>query len=267
MNDNIKEQIKESLKTTIRNYFKNNDSNRNYQILDLVFPVERKIRSLIGGLETTLGTNFWEPVAKVLAEHNGFEIITDKLMCLDPFPKPLQNELNSLINKRENKPSGQIITTKECIKRLRNAALKTKLSENVKYKAPPKGTGIDIHLLKNNVEYVFDIKTTQPNLGDFKKYNKQLLEWYAYKFATHPNANIECRMAIPYNPFQNSWYEHQKTKLSNSPLDVNADIWVANEFWDFCSGKTNTFSYLENIFRELGEENFSEEFSDIFYGK
>jgi hypothetical protein len=38
-----------------------------------------------------------------------------------------------------------------------------------------------------------------------------------------------------------------------------------NEFWDFCSGKENTFEQLKALFVELGQENFAAEFSDIFY--
>ncbi|MEB3178614.1 MAG: TdeIII family type II restriction endonuclease [Nostocaceae cyanobacterium] len=267
MDKNIKNQIKESLKKTIRKYFHSIKSKRNYQVLDLIFPVERRIRSLIGGLETSLGTTFWEPVAKILAQHNGFQIITDKILCPQPFPQIIQNELNQLINERETKPNGKIILTEECIGRLKAAALKINSQEIIAYKAPPSGTGVDIHLLKDGIEYVFDIKTPQPNLGDFKRFNKQLLEWYAYKFVKYPNAHFEARISIPFNPFERSWYTHQRNKLSNCPLDVDRDIWVGDEFWDFCSGMTNTSKYLENIFKEIGEENFSQEFSDIFYGK
>ncbi|MEY3223234.1 MAG: hypothetical protein RLZZ203_2090, partial [Cyanobacteriota bacterium] len=37
------------------------------------------------------------------------------------------------------------------------------------------------------------------------------------------------------------------------------------EFWDFCSGKENTFEELQSLFVELGQENFAKEFHDIFY--
>ena len=137
--------------------------------------------------------------------------------------------------------------------------------EIIKYTSPPSGTGVDIHFSKNCIEYIFDIKTTQPNQSGFKGFNKQILEWYAYRFAKNPNANLEARIAIPFNPFKKSWYEKQKSMLSSSPLDITQDIWVENEFWDFCSGKENTFEELQSLFVELGQENFAEEFRDIFY--
>ncbi|MBD2279838.1 hypothetical protein [Aphanizomenon flos-aquae] len=40
-------------------------------------------------LETSLGTTCWEPIAKTLAELNGFEIVTEKILRPQPFPKEL----------------------------------------------------------------------------------------------------------------------------------------------------------------------------------
>ncbi|TAE58304.1 MAG: TdeIII family type II restriction endonuclease [Nostocales cyanobacterium] len=264
MEESTKKIIKENLKKSIRNFFKH-QKNPNYQVLDDIFPIERRIRSLIGGLETSLGTTCWEPIAKTLATLNGFEIVTAKILKPEPFPTILQNELNQLIDERENKYNTRRVLTEECIERLRNAALQINPEEIVKYTSPPPGTGVDIHFYKNGIEYIFDIKTTQPNQSGFKGFNKQLLEWYAYRFAKTPNVKLEARIAIPFNPFKKSWYEKQKSMLFGSPLDIERDIWVENEFWDFCSGQKNTFEDLQSLFIELGTENFAAEFHDIFY--
>ncbi|MBD2138282.1 TdeIII family type II restriction endonuclease [Anabaena sp. FACHB-1237] len=264
MDDSTKKIIKDNLKKSIRNFFQH-QKNPNYQVLDDIFPTERRIRSLIGGLETSLGTTCWEPIAKTLATLNGFEIITSKILRPEPFPAILQQELNKLIDARENKYNNQRISTQECIKRLRNAALQINDQEILKYTSPPPGTGVDIYFLKNDVEYIFDIKTTQPNQSGFKGFNKQLLEWYAYRLAKNPDVQLEARIAIPFNPFKKSWYEKQKSMLLASPLDIERDIYVENEFWDFCSGQKNTFEDLQSLFIELGKENFAAEFHDIFY--
>ncbi|UKO96729.1 TdeIII family type II restriction endonuclease [Nostoc sp. UHCC 0870] len=266
MDEYTKQKIKENLKKSIRAFFKNKEV-QNYQVLDDIFPIERRIRSLIGGLETSLGTTCWEPIAKTLAEINGFEIITKKILRPEPFPQKLQHEFNKLVYERESKPNNKRVLTEECIQRLKEAALKTNQEDIIKYTSPPSGTGVDIHFCKNGVEYIFDIKTTQPNQGNFKGFNRQLLEWYAYRYVENPYANLEARIAIPFNPFKKSWYEHQKSMLSNSPLDINRDIWVENEFWDFCSGRENTFEQLKSLFVELGQENFAAEFHDIFYNR
>ena len=49
MDKHIKQIIKENLKKSIRNFFKGKKI-ENYQVLDDIFPKERRIRSLIGGL-------------------------------------------------------------------------------------------------------------------------------------------------------------------------------------------------------------------------
>ncbi|HLP92277.1 MAG TPA: TdeIII family type II restriction endonuclease [Nostocaceae cyanobacterium] len=266
MDNQTKQKIKEVLKTSIRNFFKarKNKKEKIYQVLDDIFPNERRIRSLIGGLETSLGTTFWEPISETLAESNGFEIVTTQILLPQPFPRELQVELDNLINERAKKPNGRV-STAECIQRLKNVASRTNPQEIVKYISPPPGTGVDIYFKKDGIEYVFDIKTPQANQGAFGGFNKQMLEWYAYRLAADPNANLEARIAIPFNPFQKNWYEEQKSKLSSSPLDISQDIWVEDEFWDFCSGEKNTFAQLKSLFMELGEENFAAEFNDIFY--
>jgi len=169
MDDYIKQKIKENLKISIRRFF-NNKKLKNYQVLDDIFPKERRIPSLIGGLETSLGTTFWEPISKTLAEINRFQIIQDKILVPTPFPPALQNELDKLVYERENKPNNRRVSTEESIERLKNAAAKTNPQDIAAYIyiSPPSGTGVDIHLFKDGIEYLFDIKTAQPNQGDFK---------------------------------------------------------------------------------------------------
>ena len=62
----------------------------NYHVLQEIFPVERRIRSIIGGLETSFGTTVWEPLAKYLAEQNGFTIKNEKKF---EMPKDLPKEI------------------------------------------------------------------------------------------------------------------------------------------------------------------------------
>ncbi|MHC5611577.1 MAG: TdeIII family type II restriction endonuclease [Nostoc sp.] len=128
-----------------------------------------------------------------------------------------------MVYERENKPNNRRVSTEESIERLKNVAAKTNPQHIAAYIyiSPPSGTG---------VEYLLDIKTAQPNQGDFQKFNKQMLEWYAYRLAKNTNAKLEARIAIPFNPFPKSWDEMQKTKLFSSPLDIAQDIWVENQF-------------------------------------
>ena len=62
----------------IKRYLDNKKTPTNQHIiLDRVFPVERRVRSIIGGLETSLGTKFWEKLAKEIARENGFSLLSN----------------------------------------------------------------------------------------------------------------------------------------------------------------------------------------------
>ena len=55
----VKKKIKDRISSRIRKYLINRKITT-CQVLDDIFPQERRIRSLIGGLETSLGTTLWE---------------------------------------------------------------------------------------------------------------------------------------------------------------------------------------------------------------
>lgn len=261
MDSNLKEEIKQNLKASIQKFFKGRKVKTTH-VLDHIFPEERRIRSLIGGLETSMGTTVWEPLAKTLARNNGFQVIEQNILKPEQFPDLVYQELNFLKTDREN----NTLSTKECKKRLISAASQVKKSNNnLKYTSPPAGNGVDIYLLKEGKEYAFDLKTTSPNKGDFKKFNIQLLEWYAHRLCRDPDVEFEARIIIPFNPNDKDWYEYNKSKIP--PLSPSEDLWVENEFWDFCSGDKNTWDEILRIFIQLGNENFGKEFEDIFYHK
>ena len=73
---NIEEKIKLLITNSISSYL-NGDLVFASQVLDHIFPRERRIRSIIGGLETSLGTKLWENLAKLLASENGFEVLDE----------------------------------------------------------------------------------------------------------------------------------------------------------------------------------------------
>jgi hypothetical protein len=50
------------------------------------------------------------------------------------------------------------------------------------------------------------------------------------------------------------------------PLEEHKDVWVENEFWDFCSGRSNTWQLINQAFLELGENaKFIEKYRKRFY--
>lgn len=257
MENALRGEIKHNLKDSIRNYV-SEFKYKSKQPLDVLIPKERKIRSVVGGLETSMGTTVWEPIAETLARANGFEVIEEGILMPDPFPTELAGELPALIRLRESKNTW--IPTGDCVRRLREVCREVDNSQ-AQYVQPPAGTGVDLRFSKGGKEYAFDTKTVQPNLGDIKKFNKQLLEWYAYSLYREPDLEIECKIAYPYNPYRNDFWAH--APHNSGVLEPQVDAVVENEFWDFISGLSNTWQQVVAILTELNEEGFGQELSDL----
>lgn len=253
----IREEIKQNLRDSIFDYVSKFEY-KNTQPLDLLIPKERKVRSVVGGLETSMGTRVWEPVAETIAKHNGFEIIDEKLLKPDPFPEELAIELPRIIALRESRDTW--IPAEECKKRLRAVCARIDRS-SLRYIRPPSGTGVDVRIRKNGKEYAFDTKTVQPNLGSIKSFNKQIMEWYAYALCKDPEIDITCRIAYPYNPYEDNFWNH--TPNNSGVLEPGVDAVVENEFWDFLSGSTNTYAVIAGCLDELSDEGFGRELSAL----
>ena len=245
-----KELIKGTIKTSIINYAKNKLTKKaKFQILDLLIPKERKIRSIVGGLETSLGTTLWEPLAKALASSNGFEVISLNLESPVNMPANLSNGLQNILNERKLVTETYNATqSKNEIKRICQAFVQRPIES---FETAPKGFGVDVWLKKDGIDYFFDTKTVQPNVGAYSKFVEQILNWYAYYFSRFPNGNAEARIVFPYNPHDKDFWT--KTIGGGSPLEKDNEGWVENQFWDFCSGFDCTFELIKECFIELRE--------------
>lgn len=237
----------------------------NFQILDLIIPTERKIRSVVGGMETSLGTTLWEPLAKNLAKKNDFEVIEENLSAPANMPASLQNILQIVTEGRLNE--NNLYTAQYChdrIKEVCNSFIQQPISEFIN---APRGFGVDIWLRKNDINYFFDTKTVQSNVGGYSKCFSQILNWYAYYYSRFPEGNSNARIVFPYNPYGkvDFW---SKTIGRGKPLEPFNEAWVENEFWDFCSGVENTYEIIYNSFIDISESGELEEIiQGIFYGE
>lgn len=235
----------------------------NFQVLDLIIPTERKIRSVVGGMETSLGTTLWEPLAKNLARLNGFEVINEKLKAPANMPAILQNTVQIVTDGRISK--NQLHTAEYCHDRIKEVSqnfLSQPLTEFVKAR---RGFGVDIWLRKDDINYLFDTKTVQSNVGGYSKCFDQILNWYSYFYARYPDQQAFARIVFPYNPYgtDNFW---SKTIGRGWPLEPSNEGWVENEFWDFCSGVTNTYEIIHSAFISISESKDLEEIiQEIFY--
>ncbi|MEX0315077.1 MAG: TdeIII family type II restriction endonuclease [Allomuricauda sp.] len=236
----------------------------NFQILDLIIPIERKIRSIVGGMETSLGTTLWEPLAKNLAVLNEFEVINENLPKPANMPANLQNTLQIVIEGRNNR--NPVFTSDYCHSRIKEICQAYVHNPIIDFVPAPRGFGVDIWLRKNAINYFFDTKTVQPNVGALSKCFEQVINWYAYFYSQYPTQEAQSRIVFPYNPYeqQDFW---SKTIGGGWPLEPNNEGWVENQFWDFCSGVPNTYQIIHRAFISISESGDLEEvIKGIFYG-
>jgi len=244
-----KELIHETLVKSISDFAEKAVKKKaNFQVLDLIIPRERKIRSVVGGLETSLGTTLWEPLAKVLASHNGFEVIEDNLQCPTNMPGNLSSALNNIIEDRERR--GGLYDAEASHKLIRDQCQVFINRPINDFENAPRGKGVDIWLKKDETNFFFDTKTVQPNLAALRSCLSQVLYWYAYFYAKNPQGKAESRIVFPYNPYkQKGFWESIIGK--GKPLEAHTEAWVENEFWDFCSGLDGTYTLIEQVFIEI----------------
>ncbi|MGB1018197.1 MAG: TdeIII family type II restriction endonuclease [Chitinophagales bacterium] len=247
-NKEAKEIIKETVKKSIIDFAKKSLTKKaKFQILDLIIPKERKIRSIVGGLETSLGTTLWEPLAKALAVKNGFEVIELNLESPVNMPSNLSNTLQTIIDERKrNSGVYDATSSHSTIVSVCQSFLQRPIDS---FEPAPKGFGVDIWLKKEDVNYFFDTKTVQPNIGQYSKFVEQILNWYSFFYSRYPSQKAQARIVFPYNPHNDIFWN--KTMGKGKPLEKDTEGWVGNQFWDFCSGLEDTYSIIVETFKEL----------------
>jgi len=206
--------------------------------------------SFIHSLNTNFGTSIFEPVALALAS-SSFASAASKqtagIQISSEAHRVIQNIMDGLAtaNSSPNKPEEINAIRAVC----RQGEMKT-----------VKLTKVDIKLVAHEgTIYLFDLKTAKPNVGGFKEYKRTLLEWIAAALATNPTTNVQSFIAIPYNPYEPQPYNRWTLR---GMLDLDNELRVANEFWDFLGG-AGAYQDLLDVFERIGIE-LRPEIDDFF---
>ncbi len=241
-NQQIK-QVEGVLKNSLRNKF------QNYKPEPASMPFHTRLLgkdrmalfSFIHSLNTNFGTSIFEPVAMALASATFKEVKTQATagtQISEAAQRVIQDIMDDL-TAAHSKPNKQ-----DEIEAIRKVA-QTGIMKNVK------PTKVDIWLQgHDNQLYFFDIKTAKPNKGGFKEFKRTLLEWAACVLAENPKAEINTLIAIPYNPYEPKPYSRWTMA---GMLELETELKVADEFWDFLGGQ-GTYLQLLDIFERVGIE-------------
>jgi hypothetical protein len=237
-----KEHIQQVIKTCLRSKFQkykpeSNNMPFHYRLLG---KDRMALYSFIQSLNTTFGTSIFEPVAVALAKNHFKQAVAQYVVgknISESCQQSIQNIMNGLtIGNNPNKPNE--------IEQLRKAVGKGKINELRTVKA-------DLFLESKDGEIIlFDLKTAKPNISNFKDFKRTLLEWAGIVLTQNPKAKINTLIAIPYNPYEPKPYERWTLK---GMLDIDNELKVAAEFWDFLGGR-GAYEDLLDCFEKVGIE-------------
>lgn len=235
----IENVLKNALRTKFRNY---NPEPASMPFHTRLLGKDRlALFSFIHSLNTNFGTSIFEPIALELARINfktaKLQAVAGSQISSEAF-LVIQNIMNDLTAAKgtPNKHNE--------IERIRAVCQLGKMQI-------VKPTKVDVFLETEGDElYLFDIKTAKPNAGGFKEFKRTLLEWVACVLANNPNAKINSVIAIPYNPYFPNDYNRWTMR---GMLDLQYELKVAEEFWDFLGGE-GTYVQLLDVFERVGIE-------------
>ncbi len=197
--------------------------------------------SFIHSLSTNFGTAIFEPVAVTIAK-NTFKNAKAHTKSGQLISEQALFEIQKIMSKLETAVSSpNKIEEVEAIRQVCQTGPMRKV----------KPTQVDL-LLETyaNELYLFDLKTAKPNVGGFKEFKRTLLEWVAIVLASSPNTKVNTIIAIPYNPYEPQPYNRWTMR---GMLDLEHELKVGNEFWDFLGGN-GTYQDLLDCFERVGIE-------------
>jgi type II restriction enzyme len=196
--------------------------------------------SFIQSLNTTFGTSIFEPVAETLAQ-TCFVHAQSQYVAGNEISEEAQKTIQNIIN--------DLSTGKDADKRTEIERIRKVCQQGKMCKLKPVKVDLLVEDDKGSI-YLFDLKIAKPNIGNFKDFKRTLLEWCAIILAQQPDVDIHSYIAIPYNPYEPKPYERWTLK---GMLDLDKELKVANEFWDFLGGE-GAYQELLDCFERVGIE-------------
>lgn len=237
------QQVETVLRNSLRHKF------QNYNPEPAVMPFHTRLLgqdrmalfSFIHSLNTNFGTSIFEPVALALASTK-FKVAKSQQTA----GNQISSEAHGVI---QNIMDGLTVATSSPNKIEEINAIRFVCQSGEMKTVRP--TKVDIWLESDVGElFLFDIKTAKPNKGGFKEFKRTLLEWTACILADNPVAKIDTLIAIPYNPYEPKPYSRWTMA---GMLDLDNELKVAAEFWDFLGGQ-GAYNDLLDIFERIGSE-------------
>lgn len=198
--------------------------------------------SFIHSLNTTFGMSIYEQVAVALA-HEKFKVAETQVKPFNQISTETQRQIQTIINEliiARNRNPNKSLETQEI-----RGVCQTGDLETVKL------TQVDVWLENHEGElFLFDLKTVKPNKSNFEKFKQTLLQWTAAELTRDPNAVVNTIIGFPYNPYEPEPYKRWTLK---GMLDLDREVLIAEELWDFLGGE-GSYADLLDAFEMAGIE-------------
>lgn len=198
--------------------------------------------SFIQSINTILGTSVFEQVAAIIASPNFRRVINQYKEFDNTISDSAQSVIQTILDdlRAARITPNKINEISEILRVAQTGRIRT-------IRRPRIDLFLEAH---DGTEYYFDLKTAKPNRDDIIGFKRKLLEWVAIRGSVKPNVKIYTGLAIPYNPYEPEPYDRWTFQ---GMFDLNNELKVAKEFWDFLGGK-DTYEELLRIFEDVGVE-------------
>jgi len=236
---NVEQVLKSSLRHKFQNY---NPEPASMPFHTRLLGKDRlALYSFIHSLSTNFGTTIFEPVTIALAKGR-FKVAKSHVIAGEYIYEDASYVIQRIID-------GLTTAASSPNKNAEIDAIRKVCQKGAKRKVNL--TRVDI-LLESKTDdlYLFDLKTAKPNVGGFREFKRTLLEWVAAVLASNPKARINTLIAIPYNPYEPKPYNRWTMR---GMLDLEHELKVGDEFWDFVGGK-GCYRGLLDCFERVGIE-------------
>ena len=235
--------IEETISKTINNKLDNYSPETNEMPFHyrLIGKDKMYLYSFIQSLNTSFGISIFGSVAKIIAQSN-FDVSLQKSLGPE-LSKEADNAINRIMN---DLTVGEVSA---------NYASEFQLIKNVCRTGSPlqvKSRKVDIYLQgKDHSCFAIDIKTVKPNIASFEDHKHTLLKWMACVLYDSPDTKICSFIAMPYNPYHPKPY---KRWTLSGMLDIEKQLQVGEEFWNFLAGGDDIYDELLDCFERVGQK-------------
>ncbi len=244
MESNTKTKIKRSLKVMIRKKLDSYTPATTFNpFLTGLVPLKYvRLNSFMISLSTSIGMSVYEQISKIIAVANGY-INCGKMKLYE----------TTNLSDHQIKKAAEIIERLTKKGQSANYDLETKEilgcdeSDGKKIKV---NSIVDFSMEKNNIIYLFEIKTAKPNKDVFIASKMKLLQWRARL----KNKEVRTYLAFPYNPYYPEPYQHF---AKGNYFERGKEFLIGKEYWDLIGGD-GTYDELIVLIKEVGDELLSD---------